>query len=303
MGEQLMKTDLAYLPENKQVELEEIATLINRTVPAEMVILFGSYARNSWVEEKYDDEHYRYQSDFDILVIVETKSEFAQSKFERNIEDIVDQKEGIRTPISIIVHDVNFINRRLGKAQYFFTDIKKEGVLLYDSGKYQLNDIRELLPEERQKLAKEDFEYWFNNAHEFFLDFKNAFNRESYSKAAFELHQTAERLYSGILLVFTRYKPNTHDLAILRRLTNSVDSRLVKIFPLDDLENKRLFKLLRKAYVDARYKRSYEITKNELDQLSQRIDELYNLGKSLCQEKINGFTADSLSEDKPRDEK
>ena len=40
-----------------------------------MIILFGSYARNEWVEEKYDEEHYKYQSDFDILVIVETKSE------------------------------------------------------------------------------------------------------------------------------------------------------------------------------------------------------------------------------------
>ena len=31
-------------------------------------------------------------------------------------------------------------------------------------------------------------------------------------KAAFELHQTAEALYTAIELVFTNYKPKSHDL-------------------------------------------------------------------------------------------
>jgi uncharacterized protein len=121
-----MKTDLTFLPNNKQAELAQITSIITQAVPAEMVILFGSYARNEWVEEKYNDEHYRYQSDFDILVIVETKSEHLQSKFERDIEEKLEQLEGINTPVSVIVHDVTFINRRLSKAQYFFTDIKKK---------------------------------------------------------------------------------------------------------------------------------------------------------------------------------
>ena len=47
-------------------------------------------------------EHYCYQSDLDILVIVETKSEFNQSKFERDIEDRIDQTDTIKIPVSII---------------------------------------------------------------------------------------------------------------------------------------------------------------------------------------------------------
>jgi len=285
-----MKTDLTYLPENKQAELIKIATIVNKAIPAEMVILFGSYARGSWIEEKYDDQHYRYQSDFDILIIVETKSELAQSKIERDIEDKIDKIADINTPFSVIVHDINFINRRLGKAQYFFTDIKKEGILLYNSGKHQLNEARELLPKERKKLAQEDFEYYFEKAENFKELFDFCFKKEKLNEAAFLLHQVAERLYTAILLVFTRYKPNTHDLAILRKLTNSVDNQLIKTFPLDDYESKRLFKLLRKAYVDARYKRSYEITKNELNELNQKMDKLKNIGELLCQEKINSFT-------------
>lgn len=212
-----------------------------------------------------------------------------QSRFEREMEEMIENAEDIKTPVSIIVHDIDFVNRRLSKAQYFFTEIKKDGALLYDSGKFQLKEARELLPEERKKLAQEDFNYWFNNAEEFLIDSKSAFDRGSNSKAAFELHQVVERLYSGILLVFTRYKPNTHDLGILRKLANSVDSRLLHVFALDNLENKQLFKLLRKAYVDARYKPSYLITNDELSQLYTQVEELKTTGELICREKINSF--------------
>ena len=91
------------------------------------------------------------------------------------------------------------------------------------------------------------------------------------------------------MLVFTRYKPNTHDLAVLKKLANSVDSRLLPILPLDNFENKQLFKLLRKAYVDARYKPNYLITKDELSQLYNQVEELKKIGELICQEKINSF--------------
>jgi len=284
-----MEHNLDYLPKEKQAELAKIIHLIREVTMPEIIILFGSYARNEWVEEKYDNEHYKYQSDFDVLVIIDTKSEAKQAKLEREIEEKIEKAEDIKTPASIIVHNVDFVNKRLGKAQYFFTDIKKEGVVLYDSGKFQLNETRELSSIERKKLAQEDFNYWFNNAEEFLIDSKNAFERGSNAKAAFELHQVVERLYSGILLVFTRYKPNTHDLAILRKLANSVDSRLLHVLPLSNAENKQLFKLLRKAYIDARYKPNYVIQHDELLLLYKQVEELKKIGELICYEKIETF--------------
>lgn len=282
-----MKTDFGYLPSEKQAELKKMLEIIPESIPAEMIILFGSYARNNWVEEKYDDEHYRYQSDFDLLVIIENKSEFAQAKFERELEDKIEQSDLIKTPVSIIVHDIEFVNKRLSKAEYFFADIKKEGILLYDSQKYQLSETKELLPKERKKLAQEDFDYWMDTVNEFWIDFNNAFHRGSYKNAAFMLHQVTERLYCTILLVFTRYKPNSHDLSLLRKLVNSIDNQLASVFVLEDSEQRRLFKLLKKAYIEARYKRGYIITQEELTQLAKQVEELKKLGKQLCLEKIN----------------
>lgn len=284
-----MKTELNYLPSTKQAELAQLVALIKETIPVEMIILFGSYARGDWVEEKHNDEHFRYQSDMDLLVIVEERKESIQSKFEQDIEVKIDQTETIKTPVSVIVHDIEHVNKCLRGSQYFFADIMKQGVVLFDSGKHQLKEARELDPQECKKLARKYYDFYFEEADKFYKLFEYAIKDGSYNVAAFLLHQVTEKLYSAILLVFTHYKPNTHNLIILRKLANSVDSRLVPVFALDTPENTRLFKLLRKSYVDARYKPSFNITNEELAMLAKQVDELKEIGKLICNEKIDSF--------------
>ncbi len=288
-----MKNSLSHLPPAKQQELHEIVQLIRQMSQVEMIILFGSYARGDWVEEYADDGvHFQYQSDFDLLVIVETRSVSEQARLQREIKKSVKQLSTVNTPASLIVHDVEFINRRLTRAQYFFSDIKNEGIILWDSEKFTLKVPRELSSKERFQLAKEDFEYWLTSAKEFWIDFENAFKRGSNSNAAFLLHQVTERLYSAILLVFTRYKPNTHHLQELRHLVNALDPRFIKVFPLATEEEERLFELLCDAHVDARYKKSYVITANELNHLANEVQNLTQLADKLCQEKIQSFLSE-----------
>ncbi len=286
-----MKRSIDYLPQNKQQELQAIVSIVRDMGVAEMLILFGSYARNAWVEEMYDETHFKYISDYDLLMLVETKSDTQQTKLEMEFERRVEQAASIQTPVSILVHDIDFMNRRLRKAQYFFTDIKKEGVLLFDTGKYVLQEAKELPPAERKKLAEEDFKYYFDEAHGFQKGVHFYLTEDELKKSVFLLHQVAERLYTAILLVFTRYKPNTHDLDILRKLTNTIDNQLSVVFPSHTREEHELFKLLCKAYVDARYKPSYSITKEELLQLIERVEKLEAIGKQLCLKKIDDLGA------------
>ncbi|WP_176722526.1 HEPN domain-containing protein, partial [Candidatus Thiosymbion oneisti] len=126
---------------------------------------------------------------------------------------------------------IQFVNRRLRKSQYFYIDILREGVLLHDSGKFQLAEPIEITSKERKKLAEEDFEYWFSGAKTFLKYAEDAINNSDNSYAAFNLHQVTERLYGTILLVFTRYKPSTHDLEKLGQRVSSIEPRFLSIFP------------------------------------------------------------------------
>jgi predicted nucleotidyltransferase/HEPN domain-containing protein len=288
-----MKTTLDHLPKHKQLELQRVIDIIQEEIDLEMLILFGSYARGDWVED-LDQEtlQYRYQSDFDLLVVTETTRQADRveqnNKLSRRLAKTIH-----RTPISLIAEDIQFINRRLRKSQYFYIDILREGILLYDSGKFQLAEPIVITSKERKKLAEEDFEYWFNNACEYFLDFQAPYNRGNYNNAAFLLHQVTERLYGTILLVFTRYKPSTHDIEKLCQRVSSLEPRFLTIFPRSTDEEKEMFKLLRKAYVDARYKPSYTITKEQLDWLAERVQELQALTEKLCKDKIASYEKES----------
>jgi len=293
---QTMKTDVSHLPSQKVRELQRIREMILEpsTHPAEMVILFGSYARGDFVEDCYLENGitYEYKSDFDVLVLIQSHRSRLQNRLAQQWEERLSQDEAIKTPVSIIVHDMAFINQELMKHQYFFSDIKREGILLFDSHQHTLTPVKTLSAANRYLCAKEDFEYWFKRAKDFYEGCNFYIQTGRFSIAAFELHQCTERLYNTILLVFTHYKPKVHALDILRKLANSIDNRFLKAFPLRTAVEKRCFELLCQGYIEARYKKSYRITEPELNQLQQQVNVLEQLTQKLCQEKIQQLEKD-----------
>ena len=123
-----MNTSLSHLPDYKQQQLQEITGIIVKAVDPEKVILFGSHATGRWVEHRYTEGGitYEYISDYDILVI--TKSGETRKDYE--VQDLIENRCVYKTPVTVITHDIDFINKMLTEGQYFFTDIEKEGILL-----------------------------------------------------------------------------------------------------------------------------------------------------------------------------
>ncbi len=257
-----------------------------------MIILFGSYARGDWVEDTYTQGHitYEYISDFDILVLPRLKKTAENRRKQNSVDDLVLQHKAIKTPVSVIYHSVGQINYKLKEGRYFFSDIKKEGILLYDSGQMKLERIRKPSPAKRKKIAQEDFKMWFKSAREFFDTYYDDLAKRRYKKAAFELHQAVERFYSTVLLVFTGYKGKRHNIERIGRQVSGYDTAFLKVFPRATKQQDETFKLLKKAYIDARYKKDYKITKKQLEYLAKRVKILLRLTKKICVAKIESFT-------------
>ncbi|MHC4648941.1 MAG: HEPN domain-containing protein, partial [Planctomycetota bacterium] len=208
-----MKKSLAHLPEYKRQELNLIVKIIRRQFhSAHKIILFGSYARDEWVEHIYTEGHitYEYISDFDILVLTRLKRTAENHSKQSTVDNLIIRHKAIKTPVSVIYHSVGQVNYRLKEGHYFFSDIKKEGILLYDSGKLKLERIRKPSPAKRKQIAQEDFKQWFTSARDFYLGYEFYFKKRKYKIAAFQLHQAVERFYSTTLLVFTGYKGKRH---------------------------------------------------------------------------------------------
>jgi len=283
-----MKKSLSHLPKDKQDELELIKDIILDKVPdVRMVVLFGSYARGNWVEDIHTEGHttHVYQSDFDILVATKSKKSANDSDLHDRVEKAIAATKSIKTPHSIIYHTFSYVRHMVTEGRYFFTDIKKEGIHLYHTSKHSLGKAKVLKPEERKQLAEEDFKQWFKNAKGFYKHFEYALNDRDYKKAAFMLHQAVESFYSAVTLVFINYRFRTHDIELLGIKAVSYDTEFAKAFPRDTAEQRKAFTLLKKAYVDARYKKDYKITKKQLEYLSERVKVLQKLTKKICKER------------------
>ncbi|MBU6183796.1 MAG: HEPN domain-containing protein [Rickettsiales bacterium] len=293
-----MKTTL---PKNSLIIKERLDAIVQEILAVArdqvaMIILFGSYAKGTWVRDWYVEGHitYSYESDLDILVVTKSPKYrgLKGASFESDLTKRLERK-GLRGKtfgapwVTFVVEPIKYLNQQLEKSQYFFSDIKKEGILLYDSGEFTLAEPKDLNSEERRQIAKDDFDQWFPRAIGF-IKATNYMLQDNYlNLAAFQLHQATESFYSAILLVFTGYKPRLHDIEKLGSLASNYSDELLKIFPRDTEEQEEKFILLKLAYTEARYNKNYKITEEQLVYLIKRVEKLKSVTEEICTVWIN----------------
>jgi predicted nucleotidyltransferase/HEPN domain-containing protein len=282
-----VKTSLEHLPKDKQKELNSVTDSIAQLVNPEKIILFGSYATGKWQEDRHMEGHitYEYISDYDLLVATRQ----GDNRPEHQIQELAEIKSQPLTsiPVNVIVHGIDYINRQIEEGQFFFTDIKKEGVLLYDAGNVALAEQRELTAKERKDIVQRDFDKYFNSGKNFLAH--GIYGKDilhSLNDSVFQLHQSAEGFYNTLILVFTGYKPKTHNLGKLVRMSREFSPELSTVFPNNSRTEIHLFTLLKKAYVDARYNDKYVITEDELSTLIERVKKLQEITEKVCKSKI-----------------
>lgn len=292
-----MKTTQTHLPKSKQDELQKIVQLVRANCDdVEKIVLYGSYARGDYKEEKdlKPDRKSGHVSDYDILVITTKKRVALDTSLWNKISAQL-QNLNLSAHPRILTIDIEALNIKLAEAQYFYSDIKKEGVLLFDARNFELAEERNLSAQERKRIAQDHFDYWFKRAEAFYRHFEIDFgnidlnNEGDNGVAAFHLHQTAESCYKVVLLVFSNHCPSEHFLEFLGRNAEKYHKLMRDIFSKVSKEDEDRFKLLEYAYIGGRYDPNYKITKKDLEILSKDVKKLLQLTEEICEEKIQNF--------------
>ena len=298
-----MRSDLDHLPANKQRELERVLQLIFEEFEDAFalakhawkkkgrilkVILYGSYARGNWVDEPHTAKGYKW--DYDLLIIVNDKRLTDRVKYWARVDDRLMREYGItgtiKTPVNFIVHTLGEVNDGLAHGRYFFMDVARDGIALYESDDTELHEPKPKTPHAALDMAKEYFEEWMPSAEQFLVQGNEAAKRGWNKKAAFELHQATERLYHCVLLVVTFYTPHNHNIGFLRTQAERLDARLTYVWPGDNRKQRAMFEKLREAYVKARYSKHYRISEEELTWLGERVEDLRRIVHEICSERI-----------------
>ena len=298
-----MKTDFDHLPPQKQREIERVVQLIfeefddafalakhdwKKAGRILKVILYGSYARGTWVDEPHTAKGY--QSDYDLLIIVNDKRLTDRVKYWSKLDDRLMREYGVtkslKTPVNFIVHTLQEVNDGLAHGRYFFMDVAKDGIALYQSDDTELHTPKPKTAGEALAMAQEYFDEWFPTAMQRYELSKVGRERGFLKPAAFDMHQSAEFLYHCVLLVCTFYTPHVHNLGFLRTQAERIDPRLTYVWPRDTRRDRARFEKLKEAYVKARYSKHYRITSEELEWLGEQVEELGRVVHEICSDRL-----------------
>ncbi|GEM_PF-220888 len=307
----MMKSSLDQIPHRKQRELARALEILHEEFEDALnegtadfkkrgrilkIILFGSYARGTFVDEPHTMKGYR--SDFDLLVIVNNRKLTDHATYWYKAADRIIRDSFIETPTQFIVHSLREVNTELKKGHYFFSDIRKEGIVLYELDDEPLAEPKLLSAEERLIVAREHFAHRYAEAEatlkgsHFYRDASKTPSDVMAGWAAFLLHQTLEQAYSSVLLTLTNYGPASHNIKFLRSLAEEQDLRLVEAFPRDHHRQRAWFNTINEAYVKARYSKHFEISEEALVWLGERTSHLLELVKVVCDQHIQKLERD-----------
>lgn len=297
-----MRSDISHLPPSKQAELKRILKVLFEEFQDAVrlgkneakkngrilkIVLFGSFARGTWVEDRASG----YMSDYDILIVVDHDALTDMATYWHKAEDRFNRPGGIRRPVNIIVHTLAEVNQAISRGHYFFTDIVKEGIALYDLAGHHFAEPKPLTPAEAYDAARRYYEKLRPEMARRLESY--GFERERGNAdpawligAAFMLHQAADRAYGCVLLTCTLYLPKTHSLRLLHSLACNIDPRFSEVWPTGQRAFKRRFELLRRAYVEARYSEHYLIAAEDLDWLLPRVQILHDLVDTVCRKHL-----------------
>ena len=286
-----MKRSIKRLPKRTQEELAVLQELIlSNLTNVRMIILYGSYARGKYViwDETYDERGVTtyYQSDLDILVICDTRD---ANKAERHAREVIVPKydtrmEGKRHPAppNIIVETPVTINRAIRRKHYFFYEIIKDGILLYDNGTFHIGKPEKLPYREIKQYAEEEYEECFPLAEGFLRHGELAYEDGDYKLGSFLLHQACERFYKSFTLVYNGIRPKSHELKVLGAMVRSCSREFANVFPTHTFEDNKAFDKLCRAYVEARYNRLFTVSKEQYEYMLAQTEVLHEVTIREC---------------------
>ena len=300
-----MRNDVDHLPPAQQEELtratrilmDEFAVATSRaTQPwkkngkVRKIVLFGSYARGDWVDEPENG----YQSDYDLLIIVSHATLTDIAEYWYVAEDKILRDPAITRPVNIIVHTFDEVNRGLTRGEYFWVDIARDGVVLYELPGSELATPMPLTAADAYEMASEYLakqlpavDRWLKLAAVSCAESET--DPEWAKNAAFNLHQAAETAYTCFLLVRSQYVPRSHNLKFLRSLAEDRETRLVEAWPRATKIDRRRFELAKRAYVEARYSAAYDIGCDDLQAIRSAVTMLRDTVETVSREWLDGL--------------
>ena len=152
--------------------------------------------------------------------------------------------KGIHYAVQTGIFAGRAIFQALKRGEYFWIDIVRDGIALYELPQHALATPQPLTPADAHTMATAYFEDWLAKVDSALKGAAFFVEQSELKDAAFLLHQAAERAYDCFLLVRTFYFPRSHNIKFLRSLAEDNEPRLIEAWPRSTKQDRRRFELL-----------------------------------------------------------
>lgn len=250
-------------------EYIKLSRLILSAAPAVRIFLLGTTrAKHRTVSIFTSDallnetkEHYY------VLVLVKRNREASNNCVQEKIEAVCSPI----SPVTAFAIDFEQFNNWLLEGHPFACQVTAKALVLFEDISIQLADASIVDCEAVKKAKETAYSQGLNKVKEFLAGADLYRIREQNKMAAFMLHQAAESALLTILKISLGLTVNSHNLDKLSRYCSLATNSVADIFKRDSENEKRLFQLLQRAYIETRYREDYYINTPDLLNITGKI--------------------------------
>ena len=174
-------------------------------------------------------------------------------------------------PVTALVHRPSRLNRPSGDNLFFSKALKCP--VIYLSGELLLPSVNVSGHGVREKELV-IWLRWMDQGKDFLKGAEYFLTIGADKAALFSLEQAAECFLVAIIRVVNGYTTNIHNLSTLLNVTRMFTYDIADVFDLGNRESLQLFKVLKHAYINVRYKDSYEIDHHSVAALYSYLKKL-----------------------------
>ncbi|MBO9595002.1 MAG: HEPN domain-containing protein [Niabella sp.] len=257
------------------VHQQQLTEVIVKTANPDMIFLLGATLHRKKYESIFNESApcCPQLSDCTLLILLPGLAGKVLHEWQDKIENHCSSVLPVTTLVLATVTFVEWLQADISFARFVW----QYAPVLYDAGTICRDDFMEAKATANNKEATRQWEEGLSKAKEFLAGAELYRLRRQHKMAAFMLHQSAEQALRALLMAGTGYHANTHSIDRLLRYGSLVAHQLPEIFPRQTEQDKRLFNLLQKAYIDTRYKDDYKITDEELLTLTGKIRRIHEV--------------------------
>lgn len=254
---------------------QQLAEIIVKAANPDMIFLLGATLHRKRCESIFNElaPSCQHISDCTLLILLQNLA----NKELHDWQDKIENHCSNTMPVTTLVLQTSTFIEWLQAGHPFAVAVWQYAPVIYDLGNICREAITEIKASTNNKEATKQWEDGLSKAKEFLAGAELYRVRKQHKMAAFMLHQSAEQALRTLLKVGTGYHANTHSIDRLLRYGSLVTYQLPQLFPRQTEQEKRLFNLLQKAYIDTRYKEDYKITDEELLTLTEKIRRIHEI--------------------------